>query len=72
MLDDLLLLRVWAAPDAASGETRSKVAADLRPRRLGPCRGPGNLADGFHGGGRAPDESRLFCPPADGRGRGCA
>ena len=31
MLEDLLLLRVWAAPDAGRGETRSKVAADLRP-----------------------------------------
>ena len=30
MLDDLLLLRLWAAPDAAWGETRSRVAADLR------------------------------------------
>ena len=31
MLDDLLLLRLWAAPDPARGEVRSRVAADLRP-----------------------------------------
>ena len=31
MLDDLLLLRLWAAPGPAHGEVRSKVAADLRP-----------------------------------------
>ncbi len=31
MLDDLLLLRLWAARDATRGELRSRVAADLRP-----------------------------------------
>lgn len=31
MLDDLLLLRLWAVPDPARGEIRSRVAADLRP-----------------------------------------
>jgi hypothetical protein len=31
MLDDLILLRLLAAPDAARGETRSKIIPDLRP-----------------------------------------
>ena len=39
MLDDLLLLRLWAAPDAARGETRAKVAADLRFVAADPAQG---------------------------------
>lgn len=39
MLDDLLLLRLWAAPDAARGETRSRVAPDLRPLAADPAQG---------------------------------
>lgn len=39
MLDDLLLLRLWAAPDAARGETRARAAADLRPIAADPSQG---------------------------------
>lgn len=35
MLEDLLLLRLWAAPDS-EGEVRSRVAADLRPLAANP------------------------------------
>ena len=38
MLDDLVLLRVWAAPDPVLGETRSRVAGDLRPVADDPAR----------------------------------
>lgn len=41
MLDELVLLRLWAAPDAALGETRSRVAADLRPVAADPAAGEG-------------------------------
>ena len=39
MLDDLVLLRVWAGPDPVLGETRSKVADDLRAVAADPSQG---------------------------------
>ncbi len=47
MWDDLLLLRLWAAPDPAHGETRSRAAADLRPVAADPAQGQGSWQAAF-------------------------
>lgn len=47
MLDDLLLLRVWAARNVALGEARSRVAADLRPVAADPSQGRGAWQTAF-------------------------
>ena len=47
MWDDLLLLRLWAAPEAARGETRSRVSADLRSIAADPAQSRGAWQTAF-------------------------